>query len=179
MRRSAPFATLPHSASWASPGTRQGAGGSAAAVAAGALAQLGRLVPRKGHDLLLVGVLKTRAPGMTLARMPMFAWAMLVVGVMILFAFTPLIVASTLLEFDRKLGTHFFNPDFGGKPVTTGTLSSAIQIIEPGESAEPHRPLEHRSRVPYESRWAPYVRAHGPGQVQLPLGSIRPRGYDS
>src|SRR5262244_1853664 len=46
-------------------------------------------------------------------------------------------------------------------------------------SAEPRRPLERRSRVPYESRWAPYVRAHEPGQGQLPSGSIRPRGYDS
>ena len=34
-----------------------------------------------------------------------------------------------------------------------------------------------RSRVPYESRWAPYVRVHGPGQGQFPKGSIRPRGY--
>jgi len=31
--------------------------------------------------------------------------------------------------------------------------------------------------VPYESRWAPYVRIHGPGQGQFPKGSIRPRGY--
>src|SRR4051794_24773779 len=31
--------------------------------------------------------------------------------------------------------------------------------------------------VPYESRWAPYVRIHGPGQGQFPEGSIRPRGY--
>ena len=31
--------------------------------------------------------------------------------------------------------------------------------------------------VPYESRWAPYVRVHGPGQGQFPKGSIRPRGY--
>jgi len=36
--------------------------------------------------------------------------------------------------------------------------------------------LEHRSRVPYESRWAPYDRTHEPGQGQLPEGSIRPRG---
>src|SRR5215475_12364891 len=46
-------------------------------------------------------------------------------------------------------------------------------------SAEPRWPSELRSRVPYESRWAPYVRAHEPGQGQLPSGSIRPRGYDS
>src|ERR1700726_1816625 len=31
--------------------------------------------------------------------------------------------------------------------------------------------------VPYESRWAPYDRIHGPGQGQFPEGSIRPRGY--
>src|SRR5690349_4727755 len=31
--------------------------------------------------------------------------------------------------------------------------------------------------VPYESRWPPYVRIHGPGQGQFPKGSIRPRGY--
>src|SRR6266481_93230 len=31
--------------------------------------------------------------------------------------------------------------------------------------------------VPYESRWAPYDRIHGPGQGQFPKGSIRPRGY--
>src|SRR5215467_15855233 len=46
-------------------------------------------------------------------------------------------------------------------------------------SAEPLEPSVRRSRVPYESRWAPYVRAHEPGQGQLPSGSIRPRGYDS
>ena len=43
----------------------------------------------------------------------------------------------------------------------------------------PRWPSERRSRVPYESRWAPYVRAHEPGQGQLPSGSIRPRGYGS
>src|SRR5713226_7272720 len=46
-------------------------------------------------------------------------------------------------------------------------------------SAEPRWPWEHRSRVPYTCRWAPYARAHEPGQGQLPLGSIRPRGYGS
>jgi cytochrome c oxidase subunit I+III len=66
---------------------------------------------------LIIAVLKLRGIGMTLSRIPIFAWAMLVVGVMILFAFTPLIVATTLLELDRKLSTQFFNPDLGGRPL--------------------------------------------------------------
>src|SRR5688572_25661145 len=63
---------------------------------------------------IILGILKMRAPGMTLGRMPLFAWAMLVTAVMILFAFTPLIVGSLLLELDRGFGTQFFNPDLGG-----------------------------------------------------------------
>jgi cytochrome c oxidase subunit I+III len=66
---------------------------------------------------LIVGVLRMRAPGMTLARLPLFAWAMLVTGVMIIFAFTPLIVGTAMLELDRKLGTRFFDPAAGGKPL--------------------------------------------------------------
>jgi len=63
---------------------------------------------------IIMGILKMRAPGMTLGRMPLFAWAMLVTAFMILFAFTTLIVASLLLELDRGFGTQFFNPDLGG-----------------------------------------------------------------
>ncbi|MEX2289447.1 MAG: cytochrome c oxidase subunit I [Mycobacteriales bacterium] len=63
---------------------------------------------------IIVSVLKMRAPGMTLTRMPLFAWAMLVTAFMILFAFTPLIIGSLLLELDRGFGTQFFVPDSGG-----------------------------------------------------------------
>jgi cytochrome c oxidase subunit I+III len=63
---------------------------------------------------IIIGVLKMRAPGMTLSRMPLFAWALLVFSFMILFAFTPLIIASLLLELDRGFGTQFFNPALGG-----------------------------------------------------------------
>jgi cytochrome c oxidase subunit I+III len=66
---------------------------------------------------LIVGVLRMRAPGMSLARLPVFAWAMLVTGVMIIFAFTPLIVGTAMLELDRKHLTRFFDPDAGGKPL--------------------------------------------------------------
>jgi cytochrome c oxidase subunit I+III len=63
---------------------------------------------------IIIGVLKMRAPGMTLTRLPLFAWAMLVTAFMILFAFTPLIIGSLLLELDRGFGTQFFNPELGG-----------------------------------------------------------------
>ncbi len=63
---------------------------------------------------ILVTVLKLRAPGMSISRMPLFAWAWLVTSVMILFAFTVLLVATLLLEFDRTFDMHFFNPDGGG-----------------------------------------------------------------
>ena len=63
---------------------------------------------------LIIGILKMRGPGMTLSRMPLFAWAILVFGFMILFAFTPLIIASLLLELDRGFGTEFFDPNAGG-----------------------------------------------------------------
>jgi cytochrome c oxidase subunit I+III len=63
---------------------------------------------------IIVGVLKMRAPGMTLTRMPLFAWALLVTAFMIVFAFTPLIIGSMLLELDRGFGTQFFDPTDGG-----------------------------------------------------------------
>jgi cytochrome c oxidase subunit I+III len=63
---------------------------------------------------IIIGVLKMRAPGMTLTRMPIFAWAMLITSFMILFAFTPLIIGSLLLELDRGFGTQFFDPQQGG-----------------------------------------------------------------
>jgi cytochrome c oxidase subunit I+III len=63
---------------------------------------------------IIIGVLKMRAPGMTLSRIPLFAWAVLVMAFMILFAFTTLIIASLLLELDRGFGTQFFNPSRGG-----------------------------------------------------------------
>jgi cytochrome c oxidase subunit I+III len=63
---------------------------------------------------IVVTTLKLRAPGMSLNRMPVFGWAFLVTGTMIVFAFTPLFVASLLLELDRTVGTAFFDPARGG-----------------------------------------------------------------
>lgn len=66
---------------------------------------------------IIVAVLKTRAPGMSLDKMPIFAWTMLSVAVMIILAFVPLIVASVLLELDRAVGTAFFDVAAGGDPL--------------------------------------------------------------
>jgi len=62
----------------------------------------------------LVTILKRRAPGMTLMRMPLFTWTALVVSLLIVFAFPAVTVAGGLLGLDRYLGMHFFTNDGGG-----------------------------------------------------------------
>jgi cytochrome c oxidase subunit I+III len=66
---------------------------------------------------LIVTIFKNRAPGMTLNRMPLFVWAMLVHAFMILFAMPWVATASQFLAMDRLVGTHFFNPAEGGDPL--------------------------------------------------------------
>lgn len=66
---------------------------------------------------LIVGVLKCRPPGMRLNLMPLYAWYILVVAVMILFAFPPLIAGDVLFELERLLGWPFFDATKGGDPL--------------------------------------------------------------
>lgn len=66
---------------------------------------------------LIVGILMTRTPGMTLARMPVYAWAMLVVGLMIVFAFPAIIAGTALLELERAFDWPFFSAERGGEPL--------------------------------------------------------------
>ncbi len=66
---------------------------------------------------IIVGILKNRAPGMTLGRMPLFAWAMLVFAVMIVFAFPAVIWGTVLLELERAFGWPFFIAERGGDPL--------------------------------------------------------------
>jgi len=66
---------------------------------------------------LIVGVLFTRAPGMTLARMPVFAWSMLVVAFMVVFAFPAVIAGTTLLELERSFDWPYFIAERGGDPL--------------------------------------------------------------
>src|SRR4051812_30098902 len=62
-------------------------------------------------------VLKQRAPGMTLARMPIFVWAMLVVALMVIFSMPSVALASSMLISDRLVGTHFYNAAEHGDPL--------------------------------------------------------------
>ncbi|WP_230533871.1 cytochrome c oxidase subunit I [Microvirga roseola] len=66
---------------------------------------------------LIVTILKLRAPGMTLNRMPVFVWASLVMAFMIVFAMPSIIVSSSLLILDRLVSTGFFVPEMGGDPL--------------------------------------------------------------
>ncbi|MDB5953784.1 cytochrome c oxidase subunit I [Ramlibacter sp.] len=64
--------------------------------------------------IIICTVFKMRAPGMTLNRIPLYVWAMLVVAFMIMFAMPAVALASTLLILDRLVATHFYNPGEGG-----------------------------------------------------------------
>ncbi len=66
---------------------------------------------------LIVGILFTRAPAMTLGRTPVYAWAMLVVAVMIVFAFPAIIAGTALLELERAYDWPFFIAERGGDPL--------------------------------------------------------------
>jgi cytochrome c oxidase subunit I+III len=63
---------------------------------------------------IITTVLKQRAPGMSLNRIPLFVWAMLITSFMIIFALPAIVVSSSMLAADRLIDTHFFNPAEGG-----------------------------------------------------------------
>lgn len=62
----------------------------------------------------LVTIIKKRAPGMTLMRMPLFTWNSLCAMVLIISAFPVLTAVTLLLWLDRFLGMHFFTTGFAG-----------------------------------------------------------------
>ena len=66
---------------------------------------------------IITTVFKQRAPGMTLDRIPVFVWAMLVMAFLVLFAMPAVMFASSVLIMDRLIGTHFFNPAEGGDAI--------------------------------------------------------------
>jgi cytochrome c oxidase subunit I len=67
---------------------------------------------------LCATIIKTRAPGMSLNRIPLYVWSILVVSVMILFALPVIAIASTMmLAMDRLVATQFFNQAEGGDPL--------------------------------------------------------------
>jgi len=62
-------------------------------------------------------ILRMRAPGMTLMRMPVFTWTALCTNILIVAAFPILTVSLALLTLDRYLGMHFFTNSLGGDPM--------------------------------------------------------------
>ena len=76
-----------------------------------------------GIGTLLTGInfvttiLKVRAPGMALTRMPIFCWTALAANLLIVAAFPILTATLGMLLLDRYLGFHFFTTDFGGNPM--------------------------------------------------------------
>src|SRR2546428_2258016 len=65
----------------------------------------------------VVTILKLRAPGMSINRMPLFTWMTLITSFLLLFAIPSLTAAAVLLLLDRHLGTHFYQAGFGGDPL--------------------------------------------------------------
>jgi len=69
-----------------------------------------------GASNFIVTILRLRAPGMAISRMPLFLYSTLTISFVILFALPALTVACVFLELDRRWGTHFFDIVAGGIP---------------------------------------------------------------
>jgi heme/copper-type cytochrome/quinol oxidase subunit 1 len=66
---------------------------------------------------IIATILCMRCPGMTLGRMPLFAWMSLVMSALVIFAVGPLSAAQLMLLVDRYLGGHFFDTQAGGPTI--------------------------------------------------------------
>jgi cytochrome c oxidase subunit 1 len=66
---------------------------------------------------LITTIFNMRAPGMTLHKMPLFAWSQLITGFLLLLSLPVLAGAITMLLTDRNFGTTFFDPAGGGDPI--------------------------------------------------------------
>ncbi|HXC49705.1 MAG TPA: cytochrome c oxidase subunit I [Candidatus Limnocylindrales bacterium] len=66
---------------------------------------------------LIVTTFKMRAPGMSLGRIPIFVWAMVITSFMVVFAMPAVMTCSLFLTTDRLVATHFYNQAEGGDPL--------------------------------------------------------------
>ncbi len=65
----------------------------------------------------VVTILKKRAPGMTLMKMPIFTWSVFVAMALVMLAFPMLTASLGMLSLDRLMGMHFFTSEAGGNPM--------------------------------------------------------------
>ena len=79
--------------------------------------QIAGIASLVGAINLIVTILNMRAPGMTLLRMPVFTWMILVVQFLLLFALPVITVALVLLSMDRTFDANFFNVGMGADPL--------------------------------------------------------------
>jgi cytochrome c oxidase subunit 1 len=79
--------------------------------------QITGLASLTGAINLIVTILNMRAPGMSLMRMPIFTWMILVVQFLLVFAIPVITVALVLLNFERLFGATFFTVDAGADPL--------------------------------------------------------------
>ena len=66
---------------------------------------------------LVATIVKMRAPGMTMMKMPIFTWTSLCTNILIVAAFPVLTAVLAMLSLDRYIGTAFFTNDSGGNPM--------------------------------------------------------------
>ncbi len=122
---------------------------------------------------LIVGILRMRAPGMRLDRLPLFAWTMLVTAVMIIFAFTPLIVGTAMLELDRKGLTRFFDADAGARHAARP--AAAVRVDDARHGGDDHLRVHAAHRRHRHARAGPQgahaVLRSGGGRQALALAA--------
>lgn len=93
---------------------------------------------------IITTILNMRAPGMTLHKMPLFVWAMLMQSVIVILAIPVLAGALTMVLTDRNFNTSFFDPAGGGDPVlyqhlflTTYLYSIPVSIAVANANSSP------------------------------------------
>ena len=119
----------------------------------------------------IVGIMKCRAPSMQVNPMPLFAWCLLIVPGMILFAVPPLIAGDLLFEMQRMFDWPFFDPDRGGE---SWPAYGKAGWTKPDGATNYQRRMPEGNGVPSRSPCPPSRRACGIPQPDRgkPSGSI-------